>query len=382
VFPRVYPPQLVYYQGRELFVDRAHNLLLDWSAIAGIPGLLAWSLVLVTFVIVAVRALRRPLSREKRALLAAVVCAVLGNVANNLVSFDVTSTATTTWLLMGLGVALAAPPAYDDVATQPRRRFYHWGLAALPLVGIGIAVWQMNARPLIADVAARSASRYAHQGAGANALAASGQAVAQWPVEPAHHLLLSGSYWNQAVADPASARNRMPQAEAALLAARRLRPGDPAVWLYTAQFYASVEQRFGGATRGLAEEAFGRALELAPNHATIHVAWGRFYLQGDNPQAAAPLLRQAVVLDGSNGAAYVYLGDAELALGRVQVALADYREAVRLLPASAQAYAGMAACYLRLDQPQQALTAAEEALRRDPHSGRALAVRQEIDRAP
>ena len=31
VFPAVYPPELVYYQGRGILVDRAHNLLLDWA---------------------------------------------------------------------------------------------------------------------------------------------------------------------------------------------------------------------------------------------------------------------------------------------------------------------------------------------------------------
>ena len=35
-FPSVYPPQLVYYQGRGVVVDRAHNWLLDWSLNYGV----------------------------------------------------------------------------------------------------------------------------------------------------------------------------------------------------------------------------------------------------------------------------------------------------------------------------------------------------------
>ncbi len=59
--------------------------------------------------IVSVKALRRPLPHLQRALLAAILAAVRGNVAINLTSFDVTPTAMAAWLLMGVGVALVAP---------------------------------------------------------------------------------------------------------------------------------------------------------------------------------------------------------------------------------------------------------------------------------
>jgi O-antigen ligase len=38
VFATVYPPQLVYYQGRDVVVDRAHNLWLDLALPAGAAG--------------------------------------------------------------------------------------------------------------------------------------------------------------------------------------------------------------------------------------------------------------------------------------------------------------------------------------------------------
>lgn len=382
VFPRVYPPELVYYQGREFFVDRAHNLFLDWAVTAGIPGLLANVLLLTVFVIVVGRALRRPQPAQRKALLMAILASVLGNAANNLVSFDVTPTATASWLLIGIGVALSAPPAFPSRAAVRRQPLVRWLLAGMVSLGMGIAVWQVNVRPLLADVAARSAQRHAQAGDWASAVAASEQAVKYWPVEPAHQLLLSRSYWQKALADPAAGQLWLAQAEIALDTARRLRPGDPAVWLHTAQFYISAARLFGSDTRDLAEDAYRQALVLAPNQATIYVDWGRVYLEEDDPERAGLLLRRAVMLDASSGEAYLYLGAAESALGRHTAALADYREAVRLLPESSQAYAGLAHCYWRLDRPEEALLVIEEALQRDPHNAQAIALRQEINGSP
>ena len=44
-FPSVYPPQLVYYQGRGVVVDRAHNWLLDWSLNYGVVATLVFSAI-------------------------------------------------------------------------------------------------------------------------------------------------------------------------------------------------------------------------------------------------------------------------------------------------------------------------------------------------
>jgi O-antigen ligase/Tfp pilus assembly protein PilF len=382
VFPRVYPSELVYYQGRDFFVDRAHNLLLDWTVMAGIPGLLAFFLVLIMVVIVVGRALDRPQRPEKPALLIAILAAVLGNTANNLVSFDVTPTATASWLLMGMGVALAAPSTCQASATVGKQRFWQWALVGLLFGIIGTVVWQINGRPLLADIAARSAHRYAQAGDWARAIAAGERAVTHWPVEPAHHLLLSQTYWQQAVTDPATAPIWLPPAETALLTARQIRPTDPVMWLHAANFYTAAAGQFGSATHDLADDAYRQALTLAPHHATIYTAWGRALLENGDSERAAVLLREAVALDASNGEAYLYLGAAELALGRLEIALADYQEAVRLLPESSQAYAGLANSYWHLDRPQEALLAVEKALQRDPQNVQATSIRQEIYDSP
>lgn len=382
MFPQVYPPELVYVQGRSFFVDRAHNWLLEWAVTAGIPGLLAIGLLLFLFFRVTVQALRRVQRRQPRLLLVAILAAVGGGLTNNLVSFDVTPTATVTWLLIGAGAALATPPrraAVPAISTPSRRRLIGAGLV---IVLIFTANGQVNGRPLLADINARTAHQLAQQGRWQQAAAAGERAVSLWPSEPAAHLLLSDIYERHAAADPAVAAAQLHAADISLHTARRLRPGDVTVWLQSARFYTVAAQQFGADTRAAANQAFAQALALAPHNAAIYAAWGQTYLDANDAETAAPLLRRAVQLDSSSSAAYLSLAAAELALGRLAVALADYQEAVRLAPTSSRAHAGLADAYWQLNQPQKAWAAAAAALHHDPHNMQALAIREQINQLP
>lgn len=376
VFPGVYPPELVYYQGRDFFVDRAHNLFLDWAAAAGIPGLMAYSLVLFTFVILMRRTWQQPQPPAKRVLMAALMAAVLAATVNNLTSFDVTPTAMSFWLLLGMAVGLSQPLPDQTVIVVGKRPFQHWLLVGGLFIGITFIVWQINGRPLLADRAAQSAQRYVQQGDVANAIVAAEEAVRYWPSEPTHHLRLSQAYWQQAITNSAAASIWLPKAETALLMAQQLRPEDPAYWLHTAQFYMLAARQFDSDTRHLADVAYQQATALAPNHATIYAAWGQFKIEAGDMETAVSLLRQAATLDASNGETYLALGTAELVLGHLDAALGDYREAVRLLPESSRAYTGLAHCYWQLAQPQEAMQAATEALKRDPNNRQAIAIQQ------
>ncbi|MCB0196831.1 MAG: tetratricopeptide repeat protein, partial [Anaerolineae bacterium] len=364
------------------FVDRAHNFLLDWTLIAGIPGLLAFLLILLLFTCSVGRAAGQSHRTEKRALLIAILAAVLGNTAHNLVSFDVTPTATATWLLMGLGVALVAPSPASINNLVKKPVIWQWTVVGLLTVALGTAIWQLNGRPIIADIAARAAHRAMQADDGAKSIAAGQQAVAYWPHEPAHHLRLSQLYLQQAIVDPDAAQSWLSKAETTLRSARQLRPDDPAVWLHTAHFYTVTARQFGGYSHDQVNDAYRQALLLAPNHATIYLAWGKSLLENNDLPHAAALLRQAVILDASQGEAYIYLGATELALGRFEIALADYKEAVRILPQSGQAYAGLARCYWLLDRPQEAWLALEKARQYDPLNAQARVLRQEIGNSP
>ncbi|MFN2226754.1 MAG: O-antigen ligase family protein, partial [Anaerolineae bacterium] len=194
-FPRVYPPELVYYQGRGIMVDRAHNLALDWLTAAGVVGLLAGAALFYAFFRAGLRGLQRQVDPARRTLLAGCLAAVAGGLAGNLLAFDVTATASTTWLLLALLPALIADrplPREDVPAGRDRRRVA--ALLALPAL---IVIVGLSARPQLADVAAHTAARRAEGGDLAGAVAGWERAIALWPPEPAYRLSLAW-LWLQA----------------------------------------------------------------------------------------------------------------------------------------------------------------------------------------
>ncbi|MFW5941431.1 MAG: O-antigen ligase family protein, partial [Chloroflexota bacterium] len=160
-FPAVYPPELVYYQGREVFVDRAHNVLLEWLAAAGLPGAVAFLFVMGAFFVLAGRRLQSgQAGSESRAVVAACTAAVAGNLIGNLGTFDVTATAMATWLLMAVVASPAAGrehaerlPARGASERTPPRLLAAAGL----LAAAAFLVVQLNGRPLAADVAHQTA---------------------------------------------------------------------------------------------------------------------------------------------------------------------------------------------------------------------------------
>ena len=111
-FPSVYPPQLVYYQGRGVIVDRAHNWLLDWSLNYGVVAT-----VLLTVLIYSLfwQAWNQLVIRQNKAVahaseeqhyktswLAACMASLCAYLIGNLFLFDVAATAVVFWLLLAI----------------------------------------------------------------------------------------------------------------------------------------------------------------------------------------------------------------------------------------------------------------------------------------
>jgi O-antigen ligase/Flp pilus assembly protein TadD len=381
VFPNVYPPQLVYYHGRGVGVDRAHNLFLDWAVATGLVGLLAELLLLMAFALVGWHAARRTTDPERRALLVACLAAVGANVAGNLVSFDVTATATATWILMALAAALARPGGHERQGRVTQRPWLplRLGMAGLVLVGVGAAVVQFNARPLVADAFARARERYATAGDWQRAIAAGERAVGLWPVEPAHRLSLSRVYLQRAqtgIGDPLPWLRR---AESELQTACDLRPADFRIWAALGELYGAWGNRWDAEKMALSDDAYRQATELSPHHATLYTAWGMVYQEGGRFDLAADRFRQATDLDATDGYAFAHLGDAELALGRVKQGMDAYRQAVRWEPGLGHAHLGLARCYWQLGWREAARLALAQALQLDPDSEAAWVLQQQMD---
>ncbi len=110
-FPSVYPPELVYYQGRGVIVDRAHNWLLDWSLNYGVVATVL--LAILTYLIIrqgwkvllsgnkaVVRA--SEVQHHQAHWLAGCMASLCAYLVGNLFLFDVAATAVVFWLLLAI----------------------------------------------------------------------------------------------------------------------------------------------------------------------------------------------------------------------------------------------------------------------------------------
>ena len=189
-FYHVFPPQLVFYQGRGLVTDRAHDVFLQQAVNAGLLGLAVYIALLATLIAKLVRG--RHLSvRHGRVVAAAMLAAALGHLVDLLFSFDVASTAVVFWIVAGAGVGLTRQRAENRVlpsadAQMPTGGLPKWRRAAAgTFVAAALAiVLGSSVLPLVADT---FAGRSLRPGVPlAERLDDAARAVGIWPFEPAH----------------------------------------------------------------------------------------------------------------------------------------------------------------------------------------------------
>ncbi len=317
VFARVFPPQLVYYQGRHVTVDRAHNLWLDLWMSAGLAGTAAFMALLAGFGWLAWRGLRGASDQWDKARWAALTGAIIGHLADLQFGFDLTASATVFWLVLALAATFPLPTLLSEEKEQGSQERVEWLVHILPALATLALIGLVCARPLLADCAYWNSQQEEHSVQAKQAEAE--RAVSLWPLEPEYHAGLAWIY----------AQGSKPiEAEKHLTIADQLSPNDPQVWATWASLYAywgDLEpQRYTQA-----EAAYRRALELAPNVATYHTALGLVLARQGRLGDGLAELEQAVALDATDGIAYGHLADLYLALGRESKAAWARKEAKR-----------------------------------------------------
>jgi hypothetical protein len=317
VFASVFPPQLVYYQGRHAVVDRAHNLCLDLGTSAGLVGVFAFAALLVGFARLAWRGLRSSDDRWSQAAWVALVASVAGHTADLQFSFDLTASATVFWLVLALAAALGRglAPAVQSRATPPRPATLL--LYAAPTAAVLALVVMLCLRPLVADMAYWRSQQ--NTLSVEERLAEGRRAVQLWPVEPQYR---QGLAWVLAQSGEFAA------ADTQLAIADQLSPFDPRVWTARGELYA-LWGDLDSARYAEAETAYRQALELAPNVATYHTALGLVLARQGRFEEGAVALGRAVDLDATDATAYGHLADLYLALGRDTEAAWARRQAER-----------------------------------------------------
>jgi tetratricopeptide (TPR) repeat protein len=314
-FARVFPPQLVYYQGRHTSVDRAHNLWLDLGMSTGVAGVTAFAALLAGFVWLAWRGLRNDHDQWQKTVWTALAAGVAGHLADLQFSFDLTASATIFWLALALGASVSRARDYTrasftaEPAASPRALLFY----APPTLVVLILIGLMCVRPLVADAA------YQQSLQGAQPLEEARRAVRLWPMEPTYHLNLAGAL---------AQNGDFVAAQGQLDAATSLSPDDPETWIAKGNIFALWE-RVAPDQYTQVEAAYRQAVALAPNVATYHTALGLILVQQGRLAEGVAELERAVDLDATDGVAFQHLAQVYGALGEKDRAAWAQKEAER-----------------------------------------------------
>lgn len=310
-FWRVFPPQLVYYQGREFMVDRAHNLWLDLAVTTGFSGVIVFGALCLVWWRSAWRGLAAAQDRTMGILWLGLLAAATGHLIDMQFSFEVTTTAAVFWLVLAAGFALAriqrAGPIEVVERPGPGAEVSQWvaALVSAALLGaVGIALAAPSARMVQADVAFRQAqdTQLALEVRREHAL----HAIRLWP--------LAWRYRTELAALDIQ-RQDFRSAETQLQVVDQLTADNPEIWRMQADLYAQwalVDPQ----QQGKAEQLYRRVLRQAPNVARYHQALGLILAQQGDLDSAVRALEQAARLDATDVTAYRNLAIFYRALGR------------------------------------------------------------------
>jgi len=376
-FPSVYPPQLVYYQGRGVVVDRAHNWLLDWSLNYGVVATVIFIALVGLILLQGWRQLKTsqgaaaPLSGNpplEHYWLVACMASICAQLVGNLFLFDVAATALLIWLLLGI-VTAATTKGKTQVLQLSLPRLVRIGVIATSIFVLGWAVWQSNVRPLLADVHSWRGTRALSQGNPSAAMVEYETAVESQPRRAAYHV---------ALALTAAQLGSFERAEGAMHEAIALRPTDPVLYTQLAAIYARQAIETPEKIE-MAYDAYDQAIALAPTIALTYQQYADFALRSGDWAAAQTQAQRAVDLDATDGIAFGILGWAQLQAGNLAAAQSAFEQAVMWQPDSADFAFGLATVYFQQGNFNASRQAVEHSLIRNPAYSPALTLQLQLE---
>ena len=111
-----------------------------------------------------------------------------------------------------------------------------------------------------------------------------------------------------------------------------------------------------------AEEAFQKAIQIAPNYAEAHNYLGMVYADQKRFQEAEEAFQKAIQIAPNYAEAHNYLGMVYANTEKCEKAIEEYKKAVRIKPDYADAYSNLAAAYINLKLYYEAVDACHKAL--------------------
>ncbi len=369
-FPSVYPPPLVYYQGRGVVVDRAHNWLLDGSLNYGVVATLIFGALVILILMAGWRYIAIPANAGQQSLetgwVAAGMAAVCAQLVGNLFLFEVAATAVLFWLLLAIITAATHEKMLAETHPHPAGKAVIVGGVFL----VGGLIWLGSVGPLLADFHSWQGTKALNQGNAERALLEYETAVTLQPHRAPYQV---------AVGLTAAQLNKFEQAEKALLAAIALRPTDPVLLTQLAAIYAHQANLSGSPENiRLAYDAYEQAITLAPTLGLINQQYADLALRTGDIETARRQAQRAVDLDATDGVAFGILGWAQLQTGNLTAAQNAFAQAVRWQPDSADFYLGLATVHFQQEDFEAARQAVEASLVRDPSYAPAVALQAQL----
>lgn len=372
-FPSVYPPQLVYYQGRGVVVDRAHNWLLDWS--------LSYGLV-ATFVLIAVigfilqagwqQLVTSPTPSHQRLephWIAACMAGVGAQLVGNLFLFEVASTAVVFWLLLAIIVSAAVQETEPQIIGK--RPFWQQATGiSITLLIVGWLIWFGSVRPLLADRHSWLGTHALNEGNPSAALEEYKAAVQYQPQRNAYQV---------AFALTAAHLGDFEQAEQSLKQAIRYRPNDYILYTHLAAVYGTQAVANASPQKlQLAYNAYEKALAFAPTIGLTYQQYADLALRSGDETMAVKQAQKAVNLDATDGIAFGILGWAQLYSGNLLAAQNAFEQALTWQPDSADFHLGLATVYFQQNRFDAAKEMVKQSLIRDPTYAPALTLQLQL----
>lgn len=377
-FTSVFPPELVYYQGRGIVVDRAHNWLLDWSLSYGV---VATILVMLLCLIIVHKGMTHLILQEKSSSsgnttqkkmciwLAACIASVCTQLLGNLFLFEVASTALVFWFLLAVITVIASPSSYP-IANKPVSiwlRFLNYSFT-LPL--LCLSIWHANTKPMLADISIWQGTHALNQGKPHIALQKYAKAATCQPFRAEYHLAHSLT---------AMSLTKFESAHQAINKAISLQPMDPLLFLHLASIYAA-ESTNHPQKNSQVYAAFSQAIKMAPTYALTYQQFADYALRIGDWQTALNMARQSILLDETDNRAFSIAGWSHLHFGNIIDAQSMFEKAIFWSPDSADNHLGLATSLFHQGKIVKAKQALEKSLIINPTYEPSLTLQRQLSR--
>lgn len=163
-----------------------------------------------------------------------------------------------------------------------------------------------------------------------------------------------------------------PQSTVAFQKARKLAPGDAAV------FYQLGLVAIAQGYKQEAEAYFLEGLKINSDHALILIALGHLYIDMDQVQSATSVLRQVTQRQPTLVDGWYELGRAHMKAREWKTALGALEQARQHGLDTAEVYSAIASCYLKTNKKGQARQMVRQALQRDPNNIEAIRLGKQL----